>query len=279
MCSRCLSLVLLAGPLFAAGPGTLRVCADPNNLPFSNERGEGFENRLAKLVADDMGSKLEFVWWGPRKGLVKNSLDEDRCDVLMDVPASLGSVSATTPYYRSTYVFVSRQDRHLHISSLNDERLAKWRIGIHIVGNDYAPPAWVLSRRGLSANVAGYSLFGAYGEQDPPARLIDAVVAGDVDVAIVWGPLAGYFAQHSKTPLEVTPVSPQNYLTVPFVFEMAMGVQKGNDKLLAALNQTLQRRCADVQAVLHDYGVPLVPGGEGKQSCDASRLSPAALLH
>ena len=279
MCSRCLSLMLLAAPLFAAGPNTLRVCADPNNLPFSNERGEGFENRLAKLVAADMGEKVEFVWWSARKGLVKNTLDEGRCDVLMGVPAALESVSATAPYYRSTYVFVSRQERHLKIDSLNDERLAKWKIGIHIVGNDYAPPAWVLSRRGLSANVVGYSLFGAYGEQDPPARLIDAVVAGDVDVAIVWGPLAGYFARHSKVPLEVTPVSPANYLAVPFVFEMAMGVQKGNDSLRAALNQALQRRCAEVQAVLHDYGVPLVSGGEGKQSCDASRLSPAALLH
>ncbi len=185
MSSRFLSLLLAVAPLMAGDLKTLRVCADPNNLPFSNERGEGFENRLSGLMARALGARLETVWWSERKSLVKNTLDEGRCDALMGVPAGLDSADVTRPYYRSTYVFVSRKDRGLNIASLFDPRLETWRIGIHVVGDDYAPPAFALAHRGISANVKGYSMFGAYGEPNPPARLMDAVEAGDIDVAIV----------------------------------------------------------------------------------------------
>ncbi len=277
MCSRFLSLVVAALPLFAAGPATLRVCADPNNLPFSNQQEQGFENRIARLLASAMGVKLEFVWWSARKSLVANTLNEGRCDALMGVPAGFDSAAVTRPYYRSTYVFVSRQDRNLQVTSLGDTRLAKLRIGMHVVGDDYAPPARALARRGIAANITGYSLFGAYGEPNPPARLIEAVTAGDIDLAIVWGPFAGYFAPRQKTSLVITPVSPSSDMGIPFVYEISMGVRQGNDALRAALDDALHRTCADVQSILSEYGVPQAPAGQGKESpCDASGHSPAA---
>jgi len=275
MRSLCLSLVLLALPLGAAELKTLRVCADPNNLPFSNDKREGFENRLADLLARDMGVTLEYVWFVERKSLVKNTLDEGRCDMLLGVPSTLEDALVTRPYYRSTYVFVWRRDRDLHLQSLFDDRLEKWRIGMHVVGDDYAPPSVVLGRRGLAANLTGYSLFGKYGEPDPPARLVDAVAAGDVDVAIVWGPLAGYFARREKTALDIAPVSPPSMGAVPFVFDIALAVRKNNEKLRASLDGALQRNCRAIQSILHDFGVPQV-GTEGKGPCDALPDSPAA---
>jgi quinoprotein dehydrogenase-associated probable ABC transporter substrate-binding protein len=277
MYSRCLSLLATAIPLIAA-TDTLRVCADPNNLPFSNQRGQGFENRLARIVARDLSAKLEFVWWNGRRSLVKNTLDDGKCDALMGVPSTLDSVALTHPYYRSTYVFVSRQDRNLRLTSLNDARLASYRIGIHMVGDDYTPPGFALAQRGLSANVTGYRLFGTDGEPNPPARLMDAVAAGAVDVGIVWGPLAGYFATRESVALEVTPVSPASYLAVPFVYEIAMAVRKGNDALRDALNGALQRQCAEVESLLREFAVPRAPGGE-ERSCDPARRSPAAFWH
>lgn len=271
MCFRFLSYLLAVVPLVSADLRTVRVCADPNNLPFSNQRGEGFENRLAELLASSIGATPVFVWWSERKSLVKNTLDEGRCDLLMGVPGALESATITRPYYRSTYVFISRKDRNLQIASLADARLAKWRIGIHVVGDDYAPPAYALGGRGITANVKGYSLFGAFGEPNPPARLIDAVVSGDVDVAIVWGPLAGYFASRENTLLEVTPVSPPSYMGVPFVYDISIGVVKGNEILRTSLNEALRRKCAEVNSILKEYGVPQVVSGEGKECCDALR--------
>ncbi len=268
-------LILAALPSLAAEPRVLRVCADPNNLPFSNSRSEGFENRLAELVAQQLGARLEYTWWSERKSFVKGTLDEGRCDVVMGVPAALDSVTATRPYYRSTYVFVSRADRNLKISSLTDARLADWRIGVHVVGDDYAPPAHALAHRGLAANIVGYSLFGADGEENPPRRLLDAVASGDVDVAIVWGPFAGYFAPKEKARLEISPVSPPVYLAVPFVYDIAMGVRKGNVALKNELDAALERACAAIGSVLRNYGVPSAPGREGESACESSQQSPA----
>ena len=154
--------------LTAASRRVLRVCADPNNLPFSNQAGEGLENRLAELVAAHLEAELQYVWWAERKSFLRNSLQAGLCDVVMGVPSTLDSVSVTRPYYQSTYVFVERTDRHLKIASLNDPRLEQLKIGIHIVGDDYAPPAHLLARRGLASQLAGYSLYGPLGEPNPP---------------------------------------------------------------------------------------------------------------
>jgi mxaJ protein len=254
---RCLSLALMA-TLVHGAENVLRVCADPNNMPFSNQRQEGLENKLAKLVAEQMGAKLEYTWWSERGSLAKNTLNAGRCDVLMGVPTSLDEVTVTEPYYRSTYVFVSRRDRDLRITSLADSRLSDLKIGIHVVGEDLAPPAYALARCGVTRNVVGFSLFGAYGEENPPRKLVDAVERGDVDVAIVWGPFAGFFAQSANAPLEITPVAPPLFFGVPFTYDISMGVRKGNDALKDELNSVVERESAAIQKLLARYGVPEV---------------------
>lgn len=256
---RCLSLFLMAvAPSVLYGQKVLRVCADPNNMPFSNQRQEGFENKIAELLAADLSEKLEYVWWSERESLVKNTLNAGRCDLLMGVPSSLDEIAASTPYYRSTYVFVSRGDRQLHVSSLADPRLANWKIGIHIVGENFAPPAVALAHRGITKNIAGYSLFGAFGEENPPRKLIDAVERGDVDVAIVWGPFAGYFAECAKTPLDVTPVTPQTFFGIPFSYDISLAVQKSNTALRDQVNAALSRESDTIHDLLIRYRVPEV---------------------
>ena len=242
----------------ASGPAVLRVCADPNNLPFSNEQGQGFENKLAEVVAAKLGAKLEYTWWSQRKSFIKNSLDAGRCDALMGIPTALDTVAVTRPYYKSTYVFVSRRDRNLRVTSLEDPRFSQWRIGVPVVGEDYAPPAAALARRGITSNLVGFSLFGAYDEPNPARKIVDAVARGEIDIAIVWGPFAGYFAKQEPVPLDISPVSPAMFLAVPFTYDISVGVRKDNQALRAALDQVLQSESEAIEEILDRYGVPEV---------------------
>ena len=250
------SVAGLRGPL-----PPLRVCADPNNLPFSNEKQEGFENRLAELVARDLGTTLEYVWRPQRRGFVRIGLTEGRCDIVMGVPVGFDPVRTTRPYYGSTYVFVYRADRGYRITSLADTLLRHVKIGVHLVGDDYhnPPPAQALAARGIVQNVKGYSIFGDYDQPNPPARLIEAVASGEVDVAIVWGPLAGYFAQRQTVPLSVVPVPAAGDVSgQQWTFPIAMGVRHRDVGLAQALDRILAIEQPAVQKLLADYGVPLV---------------------
>jgi mxaJ protein len=247
----------------------LRVCADPNNLPFSNEAGTGFENKLASIVAQDLKADVAYTWWSERKSFVKNSLLAGKCDLILGIPSTLNAVLVTQPYYRSTYVFLSRADRALKISSLADDRLDKLRIGIHVVGDDYAPPAHALAQRGLAANLVGFSLFGEFGEPNPPAKLISAVSRGDVDVAILWGPFAGYFAKQSRTALDLKPVTPPMWMGIPFTYDISMAVRPDDFPLRAELDAAIARHCPAIRALLAEYGVPTVP--EDGPKCDGSQ--------
>ena len=245
----------------AVGVRELRVCSDPNNLPFSNDKQEGFENRIAEIVARDLHAKLSYAWSAQRRGFVRNTLNQRQCDVLIGVPSSFERARTTTPYYRSTYVFVTRRDRHLRVTSFDDPALRRLRVGVQMVGDDFTntPPAHALSKRHIISNVRGYSVYGDYRQPNPPARVIDAVANGDVDVAVAWGPLAGYFAQHEATSLEITPVSPQIDLPfLPFVFDISMGVRRGDDALRDELNAVIVRRKVEIDRILDEYGVPRV---------------------
>lgn len=239
----------------------LRVCADPNNLPFSNARGEGFENRLAALVARELGAELRYTWHAQRRGFVRETLRARACDLIPGVPTTLESVLATRPYYRSAYVFVQRADAPRRVRSLDDAALRTLRVGVHFIGDDYTntPPAHALATRGIVRNVVGFSLYGDYREPNPPARLVDAVASGEVDVAIVWGPLAGYFARSRRVPLTVTPVSPlADSPALPFAFDVSMGVRRDDAALRAEVERALTRRRAEVRAILDEFGVPRV---------------------
>jgi mxaJ protein len=241
--------------------GVLRVCADPNNLPFSNQRLEGFENKIAALLAQDLGERVEYTWWAQRRGFFRNTLKAGMCDVVIGVPAGFEMALTTKPYYRSTYVFLSRKDRHFDVKSFDDPLLRKLRIGVQIIGDDQsnAPPAHALTRRHIVDNVKGFTLYGDYSRDNPPARIVDAVEKGDIDLAIVWGPLAGYFAKASRVPLDVVPVSPQiDQPFLPFVFDIAMGVRRGDQGLRDQLEQFLEKRRPEIERILQDYRVPRV---------------------
>jgi mxaJ protein len=155
---------------------------------------------------------------------------------------------------------VTRRDRHLRIASLDDPRLRTLRIGLHTIGDDYAnvPPAEALAARGIVDNIVGYSIYGDYSQPDPPRRLIDALARGEVDVAIAWGPLAGYLARRESVALEVSPVSTGGMPVVPMAFDISVGVRRGDAALQTAIEEVLVRRRLDVRKLLLSYGVPLV---------------------
>ena len=265
-CAKHKSAPLATAEHFERPPGVLRVCADPNNLPFSNQRGEGFENKIAELLAHDLGERVEYTWWAQRRGFFRNTLKAGLCDVVIGLPSGFEMALTTKPYYRSTYVFLYRKDRGLSVNSLDDPLLKSLKIGVQIVGDDQsnAPPAHALTRRHIVTNVKGYTLYGDYSRENPPARIVDAVENRDVDLAIVWGPLAGYFAKQSRVPLEVVPVSPQiDQPFLPFVFDISMGVRREDQDLRDQLEQILDNRRADIDQILADYRVPRVDQGKG----------------
>lgn len=239
----------------------LRVTADPNNLPFSNERREGFENKIADLIAKELNAELQYSWRAQRRGFFRETLKEDRADLVLGVPAHFDLALTTAPYYRSSYVFVYRKDRGLDLHSLDHPALRELKIGVQMIGNDGAntPPAHALANRGIIDNVSGYTVYGDYRDDNPPARVIDAVVKGDVDVAIVWGPLGGYFARKQDVPLEVVPVAPAADPHLPFTFGIAMGVRKGDKQFHDELDEVLARKHDEIDRILDEFGVPRVP--------------------
>ncbi|MBU3079345.1 substrate-binding domain-containing protein [Sphingomonas quercus] len=251
-------LLLLAA---CSGQRTLTVCADPNNLPFSNRAGQGFENRIAQLIADSLGAKLDYVWWAQRRGYVRNTLGEKKCDLWPGVASGVEMVATTRPYYRSSYMFVTRADKPLAGLTLDDARLKTLKLGVQLIGDDAmnTPPSHALARRGLTTNVTGYMLYGDYSRPNPPAAIVEAVEKGDVDVGLVWGPLAGYFAKTSPVPLRLERVTPWlDDAQWPMVYEVSMGVRKDDPALLRRIEAALAQNRARIRATLGDYGVPLI---------------------
>jgi mxaJ protein len=265
MSSGCSNPLLAAIVCFLASgaAGTeLRVCADPNNLPFSNQKQQGFDNEIASLAARELGRTVSYTW-APERGdsFVRKTILSGKCDVLMGIPSTYREVTPTKPYYRSTYVFVSRRTRHLNVRSLNDPALRKLRVGVHVISDDASnlPPAQALANRGIFRNIAAYSMYGDMSKPNPPAALIRAVERGDIDLAIAWGPLAGYFARHASSPLEIAAVTPQvDRPYLPFIYSISMGVRPGDKQLLRALNGFLDRNGDRIRAILQRYGVPML---------------------
>jgi len=263
-----LLLVALPGPGHTPPAGAaappLRVCADPNNLPFSNRQREGFENRLAALVAADLGRPLRYVWLPERRGYVRRTLGAGLCDMLLGVPEHLETVLPTRPYYRSTYVFLNRADDPRVVRTLDDSLLRTLRVGVHLIGDDYqnTPPAHALARRHVVGNVVGYTIYGDYAKPNPPSEIVTAVARGDIDLAIVWGPFAGYFGPRQRVKLRILPVEPAaDGPSLPFTFAMSLGVARRDTVLRDRLDTILVRRHADIERLLDRYGVPRVAAG------------------
>jgi mxaJ protein len=257
-------VLFLAAALAAAAPGearTLKVCADPNNLPFSNQREEGFENRIVRMLAEELKADVEYVWWAQRRGNVRETLNSGLCDLIPGVASSLEMLATTRPYYRSAYVVVIRDPSLKGLSSFNDARLAGLRLGVQLIGDDGSntPPAHALSRRGLVSNVRGYPVYGDYLSVAPQSPIIKAVAAGEVDAAFVWGPTAGYFAKLQAVPLSLTMVSPlSDGPGLPMVFDISMGLRRTDRVLLKDVELALEKRAADIDVVLSSYGIPVI---------------------
>ncbi|MDR6535265.1 substrate-binding domain-containing protein [Variovorax soli] len=246
-------------------PGALRVCAEPDNLPYSRQDQSGFENRIARLAADDLQLPLQYAWLPDRRGFVRKTLGANACDVIIGVPEGDERVLTTRAYYRSTYVFVQREDRTGDapaLSSFDDPRLPALRIGVQLVGNDLAatPPGYALARHGALRRVSGFTL---NGDGPPALRMVRAVADGALDAAVVWGPQAGYFAAQAGTPLRMSPAPAPADLGMPFAFSIAMGVRKGDTAMQQRLDDFLRRRAADVDAILDAYFVPRIAAAAG----------------
>jgi len=249
-------IALLTTPVIA--DEHLKVCADPNNLPFSDSAGEGYENRIASVLADELGMKLDYVWWPQRRGVVSDALNEGVCDLIAGIGDVPGVLLTYPPYYRSTYAFVTRRDGPI-IDGFDDPQLRTLRVGVQLIGQDgvNTPPATALAQRGIINNVAGYLVVGDYSQANPPARIIDAVAAGDIDVAIAWGPLAGYFAAKETPPLAVRPLPEQfDGPALPMAFDISMGLRLDEGALRLRIERAINRRKTDIDAILAEYQVP-----------------------
>lgn len=254
------------GPPGQTATATFRVCADANNLPYSNDKLEGFENKIASLFAKDLGATPTYTWWPDRRGFIRNTLRANQCDVVIGVPNGYDQVRWTTPYYRSSYAFVFVKDGKFQVRSWDDESLRRARIGVIAA----TPPADALIKKGLMGNVAAYRLTIDY-TTEYPGKIVDDVAAGKIDLAIVWGPLAGYFAKKAAVPLEVVAVPPLEGVPVPFTYEISMGVRKRDNARQEQLEVLLRKHEAQIVNILREYGVPLVDGPLVRRSDEEKR--------
>ncbi len=255
--TRCLGALLavgLAAATSVAGVKELKVCADPFTMPLSNKNGEGFENRIAEILAKDLGARLEYTWWPQRRGILR-AMSAGACDVVMGVPRDYDPVLTSQPYYRSAYEIIIRAGGDIHVASLDDPVLTRVKIGVQ----ENSPAHEALAARGIVRNVVGYMV--NYDETaHVPGEIISDLAAGKIDVAIVWGPLAGYYVKRQPVPLSMTPILDASG-GLPFVYDFSVGVRRRARQLLPEINAALARRQADIRRVLEDYGVPLVAEG------------------
>jgi mxaJ protein len=237
----------------------LRICADPDNLPFSDHAGRGLDNRIAALVARDLGREPVFIPARSRRGFLRERFNKGACDLLTGVPLGMHGVATTRPYYRSTYVFVTPASERVQIASFQDPHLNGRRIGLQILEEDYSPPSLPLIRDGHAAQLVGFEAFGSGGSE-----IIRAVADGRVGVAVVWGPVAGYFAARQHAPVTLTPVARAvDSSGVPLAYSIAFAVHSNDTALRDALNASVARLEPQIQKVLARYHVPTLPQTEG----------------
>jgi quinoprotein dehydrogenase-associated probable ABC transporter substrate-binding protein len=231
----------------------LTVCGDPNHMPFSNKAMEGFENRIAQLIADDLKRKLRYNWWPQTIGFVRNTLSVRLCDLVMGVTSVNELLQNTNPYYRSVYTLVYREDNGLRIMSLDDPALKNLKIGV-VAGT---PPATLLSKYGLLDQVQPYHRTVDTRLYSPATDAVEDVAQGKIDIAVIWGPIAGYAASKQETPLRVIPL-PAKVDAIPLAFNVSMGIRRRETNWKHQLNQELEKLSAEIQEILLDYNIPLL---------------------
>lgn len=234
--------------------GVLRVCADPRNMPFSHENGEGFENKLAELFAAKLNKKLDYTYFPQATGFVRMTLGAHRCDVIMGFPQGDDLVQGTNPYYKTAYALVTRQNDELEsVTTLDDVRLKDKRIGI-VAGT---PPASIMAAGGLMARAKPYPLMIDTRVDSSAAAMIKDLTAGDIDAAVLWGPIAGFYARNANPPLHVTLLLKET--TGPrLVYRIGMGVRAADQNWKRMLNRLIQENQPQIDKILLEFGVPLL---------------------
>lgn len=250
----------------AATQGVLRVCADPDSLPYSRRDESGFENRIAQLIADDLHLQLQFVWQPLQRGFARKTLMANLCDALFGVPSRYEPVLTTQSYYRSRYVLVYRvADRYDDLRSFDDPRLSHLTIGVPVIGDDLvaSPPGYALAALGMTSNVVGYPVLGVTSAAE---RAIADLVARRIDLAILWGPQAAYFARRAAVPIGWSPAPTlRDGIGTPFDYAIAVAVRKNDEALATSIGGALARHRAAIDAILEQYDVPRTDRSKGEQ--------------
>ncbi len=251
-------------------PKVLRVCADPRNLPFSNEKGEGFENKLAELFAEKLQKKLDYMYFPQATGFVRVTLGSHRCDVIMGFPQGDDLVQGTNPYYRTAYALIAKQGSGLDdVVSLEDERLKGKHIGI-VAGT---PPATNMAVAGLMANAKPYPLMIDTRVDSSAEAMISDLEKGTIDAGILWGPMAGFYAKQASPPLHITPLVKET--TGPrLVYRIGMGVRSADQNWKRQLNRLIQENQPAINKILLDFGVPLLDENDRPISAETAAKSP-----
>lgn len=251
------ALVFASVSAFALAP--LRVCADPDDLPFSNAALAGFDNKVADLLGHDLKRPVVFVWARARRGFLRERFNQGACDMLMGVPEGMKHVRTTIPYYRSSYVFVTRQRDHLQLTHFDDPAIGHQRIGLQILEEDFSPPSLPLIRSGHAAQFVGFDSFGSDGE-----NIVRAVAEKRVGFSVVWGPLAGYYAARQRVPLTISAVEPAvDSSGIPFSFAITAAVHSNDTALAEEVNQAIRRNQGKIHTILEAYHVPAVAKNGG----------------
>jgi mxaJ protein len=237
----------------------LRICADPQNMPFTNQKREGFDNKLAGVIARELADSVTYAWWPSRRGYLRNTLSAGTCDVVIGVPIGFDPVATSKPYYRSTYYIVTRTDKKLDIKSLDDPRLKKLRVGVNLLDGDYTntPPAHALSAHGITGiGVVGFA--GFYDDVHHPGEIIDSLAKGNIDVALVWGPIAGWFSKQSGVQMTLTALPDSDSVDLPFAYSVAIGTRRSDRELRSLIDEILVRKKPEIDKILMEYNVPTV---------------------
>lgn len=255
---------LLGGILLGAGPvaaqtsdtvdrSELKVCADPSNLPFSDEKREGFENKIAELMGGELGLKVDYAWFPQVIGFVRNTLRAHLCDLVMGTVAGDEIMQTTNPYYFTTYVMFYRSDKDLAVEGVQDGRLTGLRLGV-VAGT---PPADLLVRHDLMSHTKPYALTVDTRAESPTHQMVQDVIDGTIDVGFLWGPIAGYFRKHDDLPLTLVPLKDEPG-AARMEYHIAMGVRANEPEWRRRINAAILKRQSDMTAILRDYGVPLL---------------------
>jgi quinoprotein dehydrogenase-associated probable ABC transporter substrate-binding protein len=251
-------------------PKVLRVCADPRNMPFSNEKGEGFENKVAALFAERLHKRLEYAYYPGATGFVRNTLGAHRCDVILGFPQGDDLAQGTNPYYRTAYALITKPGSGLDsITTLNDERLKGKHIGI-IAGT---PPATYMAMDGLMADAKPYPLMTDTRVDSSAETMFTDMASGSIDAGILWGPMAGFYAKKANPPFHVTPLVKET-AGPRLVYRVGMGVRPADQNWKRQLNRLIQENQVAINKILLEFGVPLLDENDQPISLESATKSP-----